>query len=163
MRTAPKSEVAKNLQKTLAPDFQRDVREWYMRETMPDLLDTLQLNCAQAKRNGCKTNIICGTDDYKTEHGEAFAFKKAMRAEQITVKDERIICPRVGKRIEEQRKRFAEKAEACTPSWVCNQEHPRRRGVVLSDNVAVQRGQSDALVVLAGPYRRAFSNHYYEH
>ncbi len=110
-------------EKTLVPDFKRDVQEWYIRETLPDVLDTLLIDRTMTKKNGRNTNIIWATDDYAAERGKEFAADREIRADLISRQDDKIICPRVDKRLEEQHKRSVEKAEVFTPSWVCNKQN----------------------------------------
>lgn len=109
--------------KTLVPDFKRDVQEWYVRETLPKVLDTLLLDRTMSAENGRPTNIVWGTDDYLSEYGAEYAADKPILPEQIADRGRKVICPRVDKRIEEQRRRSVEKAEVFTPSWVCNKQN----------------------------------------
>ena len=41
--------------KTLIPDFERDIKEWYIREHMPEVLDVLLIDRTTGK------NIMWGT------------------------------------------------------------------------------------------------------
>ena len=49
----------KRQNKTLIPDFERDIREWYIRERMPEVLDILLVDRTTGK------NIMWGTKDYE--------------------------------------------------------------------------------------------------
>ena len=50
----------KPIAKTLVPDFERDIKEWYIRERMPEVLDVLLIDRTTGK------NIMWGTKDYES-------------------------------------------------------------------------------------------------
>ena len=93
-----------------------DIKENDLLKLDPELLAIL----LQDKSTG--RNILWATDNY-AKHGEAYAFSKEIKAEQITSRHGSIIKPRVGKSKAEQQQRIRQKAEVFTPTWVCNMQN----------------------------------------
>ena len=99
--------------KTLIPDFERDIKEWYIRERMPEVLDVLLMDRTTGK------NIMWGTKDYEGR-GKGFGEWDEIKADLIAKENDKVIVPRVCKSKDEQRRRVQEKGEVFTPAWVCN-------------------------------------------
>ena len=93
--------------------LERDILEWNIPEEVLAVL---------LKDRTTGHNLIWATDDY-VERGDGFSAKDEMRVEQIVVKDNPVIRPRVDKAAEEQRKRVEKRAEVFTPSWICNKQN----------------------------------------
>jgi hypothetical protein len=103
----------KPIAKTLVPDFERDIKEWYIRERMPEVLDVLLIDRTTGK------NIMWGTKDYESR-GKGFGEWDEIKADLIANENDKVIVPRVCKSKDEQRRRVQEKGEVFTPAWVCN-------------------------------------------
>ena len=103
----------KPIAKTLIPDFERDIKEWYIRERMPEVLDVLLIDRTTGK------NIMWGTKDYESR-GKGFGEWDEIKADLIANENDKVIVPRVCKSKDEQRRRVQEKGEVFTPAWVCN-------------------------------------------
>ena len=103
----------KPIAKTLVPDFERDIKEWYIRERMPEVLDVLLIDRTIGK------NIMWGTKDYESR-GKGFCEWDEIKADLIANENDKVIVPRVCKSKDEQRRRVQEKGEVFTPAWVCN-------------------------------------------
>ena len=98
---------------TLIPDFERDIKEWYIRERVPEVLDVLLIDRTTGK------NIMWGTKDYEAR-GAGFGEWDEIRSDLIANENDKVIVPRVCKSKDEQRRRVQEKGEVFTPAWVCN-------------------------------------------
>ena len=48
----------KPIARTLVPDFERDIKEWYIRERMPEVLDVLLIDRTSGK------NIMLPTNEF---------------------------------------------------------------------------------------------------
>ena len=99
--------------KTLIPDFDRDIKEWYIRERMPGVLDVLLMDRTTGKK------IMWGTKDYEVR-GEKYGEWEEITSDLISYKDDKVIVPRCCKSRDEQRRRVQQKGEVFTPAWVCN-------------------------------------------
>lgn len=99
--------------KTLVPDFERDIKEWYIRERTPEVLDILLKDQTTGK------NIMWGTKDYEYR-GKYFGEWDTIKPDVISNENDKVIVPRVCKNKEEQRRRVQEKGEVFTPAWICN-------------------------------------------
>lgn len=102
-------------------EFYRDIQEFMLRYVAPEILDTLLIDrsATAADKSGKIHNIRWCTDMY----GADFSPDEEISAEAISQLGSKIICPRVDKRLEEQRKRSVDKAEVFTPCWVCNKQN----------------------------------------
>ena len=98
--------------RTLIPDFERDIKEWYIRERMPEVLDVLLIDRTTGK------NIMWGTTDYEGR-GKGFGEWDEIKADLISNENDKVIVPRVCKNKDEQRRRVQEKGEVFTPAWTC--------------------------------------------
>ena len=76
--------------KTLIPGFERDIKEWYIRERMPEVLDVLLIDRTTGK------NIMWGTKDYESR-GKDFGEWKEIKADLIANENDKVIVPRVCK------------------------------------------------------------------
>ena len=88
----------KPIAKTLVPDFERDIKEWYIRERMPEVLDVLLIDRTTGK------NIMWGTKDYESR-GKGFGEWDEIKADLIANENDKVIVPRVCKSKDEQRRR----------------------------------------------------------
>ena len=66
----------KPIAKTFVPDFERDIKEWYIREWMPEVLDVLLMDRTTGK------NIMWGTKDYEGR-GKGFGEWDEIKADLI--------------------------------------------------------------------------------
>ena len=57
--------------RTLVPDFERDIKEWYIRGRMPEVLDVLLIDRTTGK------NIMWGTKDYESRGEDFGEWKKS--------------------------------------------------------------------------------------
>ena len=69
-------ETIRRQNKTLIPDFERDIKEWYIRERMPEVLDVLLIDRTTGK------NIMWGTKDYESR-GKGFGEWDEIKADLI--------------------------------------------------------------------------------
>ena len=99
--------------KTLVPDFERDIKEWYIREQIPEVLDLLLIDRTTGK------NIMWGTKDYESR-GKGFGEWDEIKADLIANESDKVIVPRVCKDKDEQQRRIKNKGEVFTPAWICN-------------------------------------------
>ena len=106
----------KPLKKTLVPDFERDIKESYIRERIPEVLDLL------LKDQTTGRNILWCTGDY-AGRGEGFQERDEIRADLISREDDKVIVPRCCKSADEQKRRATKKGEVFTPAWVCNAQN----------------------------------------
>ena len=88
-----------------------------------------------------KKNIIWATDDY-AELGEPYSFKKEILPELVTGEQDSLIQPRVEKALEHQTNRTRDKAEAFTPSWICNAQN----NLVDAQRLEISCGEAPYLV-----------------
>ena len=100
-------------EKTLVPDFERDIRESYILRHVPEVLDIL------LKDQTTGRNILWCTGDY-ANRGEGFGERDEIRSELISREADKVIVPRCCKSKEEQRRRVQQKGEVFTPAWICN-------------------------------------------
>ena len=98
----------------LATDYGRDVPESWIHEVAPIVLYLL---LADRTTGNC---IIWATEDYAGK-GEGFGFFDEIIPERIL--SDRVIRPRVDKRLDEQKARISAKGEVFTPAWVCNAQN----------------------------------------
>ena len=100
-------------------DFERDIQECCLWERAPDILETLLIDRTMTAVDpaGRVHRIRWGAEGY------GFAVDAEIDPIAISKPMERIIRPRVDKRIEDQRKRSVDRAEVFTPSWVCNKQN----------------------------------------
>lgn len=99
--------------------FERDVQESYIRECAPEILETLLIDQTMTAMDPKhRVHRLCWcTDDY------GFVADSEIDIDVISRSGMKVICPRVDKRVEDQRKRSVNRAEVFTPSWICNKQN----------------------------------------
>ena len=108
----------KPIAKTLVPDFERDIKEWYIRERMPEVLDVLLIDRTTGK------NIMWGTKDYESR-GKGFGEWDEIKADLIANKNDKVIVPRVCKSKDEQRRRVLSENDTAIRAVVFDRGHGR--------------------------------------
>lgn len=93
-----------------------DIKEDYIYNLSPELLDTLLID------HSSKKNIIWATDNYSS-FGKGYGFSDEIKTKKITTVFNSVIKPRVNKTKSEQEYRIKEKAEVFTPAYICNKQN----------------------------------------
>lgn len=99
--------------------FERDIQESIIHEQAPEILEMLLADrtMTAAEPHARLHHIRWCTEDY------GFPADAEMAPEDIAQPGAKVICPRVDKRMESQRRRSVQRAEVFTPSWICNKQN----------------------------------------
>lgn len=103
----------------LVDGFERDIQESCIYARAPEILEALLVDRTMTAVDPEHRvhHVRWGTGDY------GFAADAEIDPVVVSQREKKVVCPRVDKRLEDQRKRSVSRAEVFTPSWICNKQN----------------------------------------